>query len=143
MQVRDLMTEQVVTVAPDETVAVAARLLGRHNVGVLPVCSADGMLQGVVTDRDIVLRCVAAQEEPGRMAVRNIMTSRVVTVAPGDDAGKAARLMAREQVRRLPVAEHGRVVGMVSLGDVAVRQDARMEAASCLREICGNIAHRE
>ena len=77
------------------------------------------------------------------MAVRNIMTSRVVTVAPGDDAEKAVRLMAREQVRRLPVAEHGRVVGMVSLGDVAVRQDARMEAAGCLREICGNIAHRE
>ncbi len=143
MQVRDVMSTNVVTIAPDESAQVAARLLSRHNIGVLPVCTADGRLQGVLTDRDIVLRCVAAQEDPGKTAVRNIMTTRVVTVAPTDDARTATALMAREQVRRLPVAEQGKVVGMVSIGDVAVRQDVSTEAADCLSEICGNIAHRE
>lgn len=143
MQVKDLMSGHVVCIAPEETAAVAARLLSRHNVGALPVVSGDGRLQGMITDRDIVLRCVAAEEEPGKTPVRNIMTSRVVSVSPEDDARTATELMAREQIRRLPVTQDGRVVGMLSIGDVAVRQDFSTEAADCLGEICGNIAHRE
>lgn len=143
MQVKDLMSNHVISVAPEETVQVAARLLSRHNVGALPVCTADGKLQGLITDRDIVLRCVAAQEDPAKTTVRNLMTSRVVTVSPTDDAKTATALMAREQVRRLPVAENGKVVGMICLGDVAARQDFTTEAAECLSAICSNISVRE
>ena len=64
MQVRDLMSSSVVSIAPGESAALAARLLARHNIGSLPVCGTDGRLRGIVTDRDIVLRCVAAEEDP-------------------------------------------------------------------------------
>ena len=143
MQVKELMSTHVVSVAPEETVQVAARLLSRHNIGALPVCSADGRLRGMITDRDIVLRCVAAQEDPAKTLVRNLMTSRVISVSPTDDTNTATALMAREQVRRLPVTEGGRVVGMICLSDVAARQDFSTEAAACFSSICSNIAHRE
>lgn len=123
MKVKDVMTRRIVSVAPEESAAVAARLLARYNVGALPVCTAEGRLKGVVTDRDIVLRCVAAEEEPSRTKISEIMTRRVVSVDAGEQAEAAAQIMAREQIRRLPVEENGKLVGMVSLGDLAVVPD--------------------
>ena len=64
MQVRDLMSHGVVTIEPGESASLAARLLSRHNIGSLPVCGEDGRLRGIITDRDIVLRCLAAEEDP-------------------------------------------------------------------------------
>lgn len=142
MKVRELMSRDVVSVAPDEMASVAARILARYNIGAMPVCEDDGRLHGVITDRDIVLRCVAAEREPAKTPVREIMTSRVVAVSPDEDAEQAARQMALEQVRRLPVAENGRVVGMVSLGDLSVNDGLRMEASQCLSEICHNVKKR-
>lgn len=138
MQVKDVMTRRIVSVAPEESAAVAARLLARYNVGALPVCTAEGRLKGVVTDRDIVLRCVAAEEEPSRTKISEIMTRRVVSVDAGEQAEAAAQIMAREQIRRLPVEENGKLVGMVSLGDLAVVPDFSTEAASALCEISAN-----
>lgn len=65
MEVRELMNPSVVTIEPTSSASLAARLISRHNVGSLPVCSSDGRLRGMVTDRDIVLRCIAAEEDPG------------------------------------------------------------------------------
>ena len=79
MLVKDVMSQRVVTVAPEESAAVAARLLARYNVGALPVCTSEGRLKGMVTDRDIVLRCVAAEEDPERTRVSEIMTRRVIS----------------------------------------------------------------
>lgn len=135
MQVRDLMNPSVVSITPGESAALAARLLCRHNLGALPVCGADGSLRGIVTDRDIVLRCVAAEEDPAQTPVKDIMTRGCAVVAPDDDARAASRLMAARQVRRLPVTEGGRVVGMVSLGDLAASQRFDMEASKALSEI--------
>lgn len=135
MQVKDLMEASIVSVTPDETAAEAARLLAQHNVGSLPVCGADGGLRGVVTDRDIVLRCVAIEEDPAKTEVQKIMTRNCATIAPQADAREAARLMAAKQVRRLPVVEENRVVGMVSLGDLSASHDCDMEAAAALSEI--------
>ena len=73
MQVKDVMTKEVICVQPDETVAVASRLMARHNLGVLAVCSPDGKLRGMVTDRDVVLRCVAADEDPAESAGTNLV----------------------------------------------------------------------
>lgn len=92
----------------------------------------------MVTDRDIVLRCVAAEEDPERMRVSEIMTRRVISVGTQEPASTAAELMAREQIRRLPVEENGKVVGVVSLGDFAKAPDFTTEAASALCEISEN-----
>ena len=96
----------------------------------------------MVTDRDIVLRCIAAEEDPAQTPVRDIMTRSCATVAPGDDCREATRLMARHQVRRLPVVEGGRLVGVISLSDLARSGRFDMEAAQALCEISENIIVR-
>jgi CBS domain-containing protein len=142
VQVKDLMNPSAVTVEPTSSAALAARLISRHNVGALPVCAPDRRLRGMVTDRDIVLRCIAAEEDPAQTPVRDIMTRSCATVAPGDDCREATRLMARHQVRRLPVVEGGRLVGVISLADLARSGRFDMEAAQALCEISENIIGR-
>ena len=142
MQVRDLMNPNVVTVEPGSSAALAARLISRHNVGSLPVCGEDRRLRGVVTDRDIVLRCVAAEEDPAQTPVRDIMTRGCATVSPGADCREATRLMSAHQVRRLPVVEEGKLVGMISLSDLARSGRFDLEAAQALCEISENIILR-
>jgi len=142
MQVRELMNSQVVSVSQEESAAVAARLLSRYDLGSLPVCDAGGKLRGILTDRDIVLRCVAAENDPETTPVREIMSREVRTVKPGDDVREASRIMSAGRVRRLPVVEEGRVVGMLSLGDVARTDRYDMEAARALSEISENVTRR-
>lgn len=141
MKVKEIMTQNVVKIHPDEPVEAAARALAHYNVGVLPVCGSDGRLQGVVTDRDLVIRCMASGMAPGT-PVRDVMTGRVVSAAPDMEAGVAAHLMGRQQVRRLPVVEDGRLCGMVSLGDLANCEENVMDAADALSEITANISAR-
>ncbi len=142
MQVKDLMNPSVVTIEPTSSAALAARIISRHNVGALPVCGEDRRLRGMVTDRDIVLRCIAAEEDPAQTPVRDIMTRNCAAVAPGDDCRKATQLMSAHQVRRLPVVENGKLVGMISLSDVARSGRFDLEAAQALCEISENIIIR-
>ena len=142
MIVQDLMNPKVVTVEPTASAALAARLLSRYNVGALPVCGSDKRLRGIVTDRDIVLRCVAAEEDPAQTPVRDIMSRSPATLSPGDDVHKAAVLMSRHQVRRLPVVENSKLVGILSLGDLAKSHRYDMEAAQALSEISENVINR-
>ena len=135
MQVKEVMSRRIIAISPEETVAVAARLLSQHNIGALPVCSRDGRLRGMVTDRDIVLRCVAPEADPKSVPVKEIMSRHLAAVAPGDDVRQAARLMARRQIRRLPVVADGNVVGMVSLGDLAQCGRYEMEISRALTDI--------
>lgn len=143
MQVRDLMNPSVVTVSAGDSAALAARMLSRHNVGALPVCSADGRLRGIVTDRDIVLRCIAAEDDPAQTPVRDVMTRGCYTVTPQDDCREATRLMSARQVRRLPVVQGGKLVGMLSLGDLAKCSACDMEASRALSEISENVLRPE
>lgn len=142
MKLRDIMTCSPVKIHPEESVAVAARMLTRHNIGVLPVCGSDGKLCGVVTDRDLVTRCMASERSAEQMRVRDVMTGRVISAAPDMEAGAAAHLMGREQVRRLPVVENGMLCGMVSLGDLASREESSIDAADALSDISVNISQR-
>ena len=139
MQVREIMNPSVVSIDPSESAALAARLLARHNVGALPVCSSSGQLHGLITDRDIILRCVAAEEDPVEVSVGDIMTRWCVTVSPSDDVRQAAKLMSGDQIRRLPVVEDGKVVGIVSLGDLARCGKYEMEISKALTDISDNI----
>lgn len=142
MKLRDVMTNPVVRIHPEETVAVAARTLSHYNIGALPVCGSDGRLCGLVTDRDIVTRCLAAGRAPGSTTVRDVMTRQVVSAQPDMDTALAAGLMGRQQIRRLPVVENERLCGMVSLGDLAVKEESAIDAGDALTEISENLSSR-
>ncbi len=142
MKLRDIMTQSPVEIHPDESVAVAARMLTRHNIGALPVCGTDGKLCGLVTDRDLVTRCMASERPVERMRVRDVMTGRVISAAPDMETGAAAHLMGREQIRRLPVVENGKLCGMVSLGDLASREESSIDAGDALSDISANVSSR-
>jgi CBS domain-containing protein len=135
MKVEQIMERQVIRIHPEESVQVAARTLAQHNIGFLPVCSSDGKLCGLVTDRDLITRCVAANLPPEKTAVRQVMTGRILTVRPEMEVSAAAHLMGREQVRRLPVVENGKLCGVVSLGDLSRREESAMDAADALSDI--------
>lgn len=139
MKVSDIMTSQLVTVSPGESVEVAARMLTHYNIGILPVCGGDGNLRGLVTDRDLVTRCLASNKDPAKTLVRDVMTNQLMTVRPDTDASVAAHYMGRQQIRRLPVVENGKLCGMVSLGDLAVREESVMDAADALMDISHNV----
>ena len=139
MKVSDVMTKQVVRINPEESVEVAARTLTHYNIGALPVCTDDGKLCGMVTDRDLVIRCVAANKPVAQTKVRQVMTGQVLSVKPDMDAAVAAHLMGKQQVRRLPVVENGKLCGILSLGDIASREESVMDAADALNDITANI----
>ena len=138
MKVNEIMSDHVVKIHPEETVQVAARTLKQHNIGFLPVCSNDGKLCGLVTDRDLITRCIAANLNPETTTVRQVMTGRVLSVRPDMEASVAAHLMGREQVRRLPVVDNGKVCGVVSIGDLSRREESVMDAADAMSEITEN-----
>ncbi|MGM9548619.1 MAG: CBS domain-containing protein [Faecousia sp.] len=143
MKLRDVMTNPVIRINPDESVAVAARTLDRYNIGALPVCGNDGRLCGLITDRDIVTRCLAAGRSPAATTVRDVMTSKVIVARADMEASLAAGLMGREQIRRLPVMENGRLCGMVSLGDLAMKDETSIDAGDALTEISNNLSSRD
>ena len=142
MKIREVMTDSVIHIHPDESVAVAARTLTHYNIGVLPVCNSNGNLCGLVTDRDLVTRCLATGRAPENTQVREVMSNSIVCAQPDMDTGAAAHLMGRRQIRRLPVVENGKLCGMVSLGDLANREESNPDAADALGEISSNISRR-
>ena len=142
MKVCDIMTGKVITITPAEPVSAAAKLLRRYNIGALPVVDGHRGLRGIVTDRDIVTRCVALESDPRQTAVAEIMSRGVVTATPFEEVSAAARAMSADRVRRLPVLDEGRVVGMVSLADLARDCNCDMEAAEALTEISGNLQRK-
>ena len=143
MKLREMMTAPVIRIHPDETVAVAARTLERYNIGILPVCGGDGRLCGLVTDRDLVTRCLAAGRSPANTTVRDVMTAKVISAQPDLDGAAAASLMGKEQIRRLPVVENGRLCGMVSLGDLATQQETSLDAGDALSDISSSLSSRK
>lgn len=142
MRVRDVMARNPVAVETAEPVAAAARLMRERNIGSIPVQDARGRLAGMLTDRDIVLRCVAAGRDAASLRVEEIMSTGAVTASPGEDVTAALSRMKSEQVRRLPVVEGETLVGMLSLADVARTQRFDMEAAQALSGITANVCRK-
>ena len=139
MKLRDVMTSPAIQISAEESVEVAARHLAHYNIGAMPVCDKRGNLCGVVTDRDLVTRCVAANRSPADTTVRQIMTGQVITADMEMDVSVAAHLMGRRQIRRLPVTDQGKVCGMVSLADLAIREETAPDAADALTDISDNV----
>ena len=143
MKLRDIMTNPVIRIHPEEAVSVAARMLEHNNIGAMPVCGSDGRLCGILTDRDIVTRCLAAGKAPQSTSVREIMSTRLYVGRPDMEVSVAAGLMGKEQIRRLPVMENGKLCGMVSLGDVARKEENSIVAGDALTEISSQLSSRE
>lgn len=135
MQIRDVMTKDVISVAPTDSLKHAAELMQHHDIGSLPVCS-DGKVEGIITDRDLLTRGVATGKNPSKTPVSDCMTSPAVKIQPSDDPHGAAMMMSRQRIRRLPVVDNQQLVGIVSLGDLACRCKEECECANTLDEIC-------
>ena len=135
MKVSDLMNTRPVTLPPECPVTEAAKTLVKNDVGSAPVCGADGIVIGMLTDRDIVARCVAVHSDPSSTKVSEVMTRGVVSVHPDEEVRNAARLMAGEQVRRLPVIAGGHLAGVISLADIVHSDLYKMEASNALTGI--------
>ncbi|AIM16979.1 MULTISPECIES: CBS domain-containing protein [Neobacillus] len=134
-QLRDIMTSNVVTVNETQTVQEAAALMSQYNIGAIPVVNNNKEVVGMITDRDITLR-TTAQGEGAQTPVSQVMTAqKIVQATPDMDVHEAANLMAQQQIRRLPVTENGKIVGMVALGDLAVQNIYANEAEQALQSI--------
>jgi CBS domain-containing protein len=119
-KVRDIMTGDAETAAPDETLAEAARKMRDLGVGALPICGEDKRLKGVITDRDITVRAVAEQADPTQVTVGSLCTTvETVTIGADDSLDEALRRMTEAGVRRLPVIDGHDLVGMLSQADIA------------------------
>jgi CBS domain-containing protein len=122
MQVREVMTKNPVTLEASARVAEAAQAMREHNIGDV-VVRKNGKLCGIVTDRDITIRVVGEGRDPGSTDLESVCTHDIMTVSPDQSTSDAVRLMRRAAIRRLPVVENSRVLGIVSLGDLAVALD--------------------
>ncbi|WP_440086813.1 CBS domain-containing protein [Streptosporangium sp. LJ11] len=116
---REIMTPDAECARAEETVLEAAEKMARLDVGSLPICGSDDRLQGMLTDRDIVVKVLAAGREPKACQVGEFAQGKPVTIGADDDAREILRTMASHKVRRLPVIDGHTLVGMVALADVA------------------------
>jgi CBS domain-containing protein len=134
MKVKDVMTKDVATLNPDDTIERAAQLMKQYNVGSIPVCDSEKVI-GMITDRDIAVRSVAQGENGKNQKVREIMSSNPVIINSETDIHDAARIMSERQVRRLPVVENNNIVGIVAIGDIAVESKLVDDAGEALSSI--------
>lgn len=133
-QVRDIMSTDIAHLSPDDSIFEAAHMMKDENVGIIPVCE-HGQLRGVITDRDLVLRGIA-EKKPNSCQIGEIMSDeKLIYGTPEMSVDDAAQKMAEAQVRRLPIVEEKKLVGIVSLGDLAVRAPYQNEASEALDRI--------
>lgn len=137
MNIRDVMTPNPRTVTPDDSIQNAARIMRDEDTGAVPVVE-NGRPVGMVTDRDIVIRSVADGGQVNR-SVREIVTTGVVCVSPDMSTKEANALMSEHQVRRLPVVENDQLVGIVSLGDLAVKEGKDRRTGDTLQDISAGV----
>lgn len=132
--VKDLMSKNVAAVSPDTSLEEVARMMKEKNIGSVPVCNS-GRIVGIVTDRDIVIRELAIGKNPVSTKVGDVMTYGISTASPNMDIHDAVQLMSDKQIRRLPVVENERLVGMIAIGDMAVRSKLEDDAGEALSDI--------
>ncbi|MFB9325553.1 CBS domain-containing protein [Paenibacillus aurantiacus] len=125
--IREIMTSDVKTVGLKEDIRTVAALMRDSDVGVIPVVEGDRCV-GLVTDRDIVVRGIAENKHKQSFTVEDVLSKRIISVKPDTSIKEAAKLMADEQIRRLPVLENDKLVGIVSMADLALDEHSKDEA---------------
>ncbi|MDD2430195.1 MAG: CBS domain-containing protein [Firmicutes bacterium] len=132
-KISDIMTTDVVTGRMSETISEVAVKMAKNDIGFIPI--VDGVnLVGVITDRDLVIRGYTREFE-GTTPVSEVMTNRCITVSPETTVDEASNLMAEHQIRRLCIAENGRLIGVCAIGDLAIRGKYKEHAGRALSEI--------
>ena len=126
--VREIMARNPITLPSDASALDASRRMRDDDVGDVMVADVDNLL-GIVTDRDLVVRVLAEGRDPAQTPLADVFTGEILSVGPDDDTDAAARLMRENAVRRLPVVEAGKLVGLVSIGDLAIEEDERSALA--------------
>ena len=134
MLVKDLMSKQPIAVSEQTPITAAGKLMRDNDIGAVPVVDESSRVVGMVTDRDIVIRTIADQSNVTD-PVKNIMTHEVTTIEEGMEVEEAIAVMSHQKIRRLPVTSNERLVGMLSVGDVAVSDDFIFEVSDMLYEI--------
>lgn len=139
MKVKECMCNKVFSCTPSTTVYDAAKKMQTNHVGCIPVCDNENCMVGVITDRDIVLRCIASDKNVKDTSVSEIMSTNVWTCKPEDEISNAQSKMESEQIRRLPVVNNeGKVIGMLTLGDLAKNdmEIGQEEVSDTINSIC-------
>lgn len=134
MKIKDIMTNDVVSVKLETPVTEITKIIKDNNVGSVPVCDGQRVV-GIVTDRDIVLRGIAMDKDINTLKAKDVMTAKVTTVDSNSDVNSASNIMAEKQIRRLPVVDGNNLVGIVSIGDIAVRNSLQDNAGDALSDI--------
>ena len=140
LKVREVMTSLVDWVTLDTTVIEVAQLMKKDDVGSIPICK-DNRLMGMITDRDIVLKVVATGGNTNNLSAEDIMSTEVISVTADQDVHEAAKLMSKYQIRRLPVLEADKLVGIVAIGDLAIEKIHINEAGDALSDISQGAQH--
>ncbi|MDH6706693.1 CBS domain-containing protein [Kitasatospora sp. MAA19] len=132
---RDIMHAGVTCVQENETLEAAARRMRELDVGALPICGPDNRLHGIITDRDIVVKCLAEGRDPRTTTAGQLAQGKPITVDANADEAEVLRLMEQHRIRRLPVIEEHRLVGMISEADIA-RRLTRQEVGDLVEAVC-------
>jgi CBS domain-containing protein len=135
-KIKEIMSTDVVTVTLKDNIFEIATKMKENDIGFIPVVEGRKLI-GVVTDRDLVIRGYA-EKHSGSTAVEEVITKDIVTISPETSVDEASKLMADDKIRRLPVVENGELVGVVAIGDLAVRSKFEDEAGQALSEISEN-----
>jgi CBS domain-containing protein len=136
MKIRDILTRNPEVIDPNATICEAARKMKHHDIGMLPVCDGERLV-GSVTDRDLAIRAIAVGCDPFKTKVREVMTGAIYYCFEDSELDQAAQIMEREQVRRLPVLnKEKRLVGIVSIGDLAIRSHDERLVEEVMERVC-------
>ena len=140
MKVKDCMCDDVCCVKPNAKVQEVAKLMAQNHIGCVPVCDDNDCICGIVTDRDVLLRCVACDKDIHQTPVSDIMSCNVYTCQENDEMSNAESKMGQQQIRRLPVCDNqNRIVGILTMGDIAQnnQQLGQNQVCTTVENICG------
>ena len=138
MKVKDCMCNHINFVKPETTVADCAKMMCNNHIGCTPVCDSNNKLVGIVTDRDIVLRAIANNKDVNKTPISQLMTTNPKYCDCNCNIEEAQRIMSKEQIRRVPVVDNNKVIGILTLGDLAANEAVdEDELCDTIESICG------
>lgn len=139
MRVKDCMSENVIWAMTNNTLYDVAKLMNENHIGSIPVCDGNQKLVGIITDRDIILRGIASDKDVKKTKTVDIMTTEVIKTSKDTEISWVADIMAKNQIRRIPVVENEKLVGIISIGDLARNNEVPdNKIATCMCKICNN-----